>query len=24
MRGAELLPCKLTPEAHFAGRKSLV
>jgi len=24
MRGSGLLPCKLTPEPHFAGRKSLL
>ena len=24
MSGSGLLPCKLTPEPHFAGRKSLL
>jgi len=24
MSGSELLPCKLTREPHFAGRKSLL
>jgi len=24
MSGSELLPCKLTPEPHFAGRNSLL
>jgi len=24
MSGSALLPCKLTPEPHFAGRKSLL
>jgi len=24
MSGLGLLPCKLTPEPHFAGRKSLL